>query len=101
MCVFSGRPDPVWQPTESVVVHLLDLTENAPLAQLSYQLPQGLGFRGLCLFSNERMITAYNGYLYISDGSKHVVKTDFNLQFFKYFCEKIPKKYENIKSLIQ
>lgn len=100
VCVFSGRPDPVWQPTESVVVQLLDLMENAPLARLPYQVPQGLGFRGLCLFSNDRMITAYNGYLYISDGSKHIVKTDINQQFFMYFLEQLPKRLENIKNLI-
>lgn len=100
MCVFSGRPDPVWQPTEIVVDHLLDLLENAPLATHSYQLPQGLGFRGLCLFSNERMITAYHGYLYISDGDKEVVKSDVKQQFFIYFLVHLPKRFENVKSLI-
>ncbi|MBK8850002.1 MAG: hypothetical protein IPN73_07570 [Saprospiraceae bacterium] len=100
VCVFSGRPDPVWKPSEKVVLNLLDIIEKAHPVSIPYKLPEGLGYRGLCLFSNETLITAYHGLIYISDGDLKDVRKDENLRFYGYFINHLPKKFDFLKVTI-
>ena len=43
--VFSGRPNPIWQPTEAQVAELLKRVRSLPEAEAT-PLPDALGYRG-------------------------------------------------------
>ncbi|MBK8853231.1 MAG: hypothetical protein IPN10_03770 [Saprospiraceae bacterium] len=96
LLIFSGRPNPLWFPKESIVEQLLSFAECVTISNTSFELPSILGYRGVVLVSKAISITAFKGLLYITRGNETETRIDLNQAFEKLILNNLPAKYKHL-----
>jgi len=96
LLIFSGRPDPEWHPVESMVQKLIDYCNSLPPYDSAFEIPDGLGYRGVEFFSNEIKISAYKGKMEIITTNSRILKTDLGRKFEQMILSDSPPEFRSI-----
>jgi hypothetical protein len=91
--LYSGRPDPAWSISESVMKKLLALWESLPPAGEQQEMhAAGLGYRGSFLRGDgKREWVAFKGLVSLRTSARVQVRKDAAREFEKMLLSSAPK----------
>lgn len=96
MLLFSGRPDPEWQPNLQVIEKLLGYVNEIPASEGALDFQPPLGYRGAIMYNGSHSITAYKGKLEIRTLDTAVIKPDKERRFERLIIETAPEAFRSL-----
>ncbi|MGG9961999.1 hypothetical protein [Ferruginibacter sp. SUN106] len=92
LLLFSGRPDPEWQPGLQVIEKLLVYANEIPASADTSDFQPPLGYRGALIHNGSYTITAYKGRLEIRNADAIIIKPDEERRFERLILETAPEE---------
>jgi len=94
--VFSGRPNPRWEPDEPDAEALRGLLSQLPVTTERSPEPPGLGYRGFLITDTSGQSRAYSGYVVRSD----LILADPSSSVERFLLDRLPPEFQNFRPRI-
>jgi hypothetical protein len=96
LLLFSGKPDPRWQPSEEEGREFLDYCKTLSTCENGFASDPPLGYRGVEFIYDEETITAYAGCVELKTPQSTVFKKDSERKFEQMIIRSAPRKIQSL-----